>query len=162
MRMKKFCQYDRNLLRTCLFAVLSFLTMCFIFSQSVLSREESGGLSAGIVAWLKPILDPNGMLSEDTFHYYLRKAAHFTEFAVFGCFISGFTVNFGLYLQRKYVALPLLLSLSVAVCDEFIQYFTGRGSMVTDVVIDFSGAVFGLLAVRLIIWLFGQKKRMAV
>lgn len=158
MSRKDTCQCNCNLIRAYLFAVLSVFAMCFIFAQSCLSGEESGDLSLGIAAWLRPILDPNGILSLDTFHHYLRKAAHFTEFAVFGSFVCGFSVNLGRLRQRKYVTLPLFLVLAVAVCDEFLQYFTGRGSMVTDVVIDFSGAVFGLLIVWLCVWIFGRKK----
>ena len=145
-------------IRGLVFAILSILAMCFIFSQSILSREESGNLSAGIVQWLKPILDPGGVIAEETFHHYLRKAAHFTEFAIFGCFFCAFTVNLGWITNRKYVALAPFIPLSVAVSDEFIQYFTGRGSMVTDVVIDFSGGLSGVLFVWLISYIISHKK----
>lgn len=130
--------------RTILFAVLSLLAACFIFSQSLLSGEESGGLSAKVMAFLRPILDPDGVIPEDVFHFVIRKAAHFTEFAILGVCVGGFTVNLGLLRLRRYVALPLLLTLCVAVCDEFLQYFTGRGSMVTDVVLDYAGSLSAL------------------
>ena len=130
--------------RTVLFGILSLCAACFIFSQSLLSGEESGGLSAKVMAFLRPLLDPNGIIPEDVFHFVVRKAAHFTEFAILGICVGGFTVNLGLLRHRRYVALPLLLTLCVAVCDEFLQYFTGRGSMVTDVVLDYAGSLSAL------------------
>ena len=122
--------------RTILFGLMSVLVACFIFSQSMLSGEESGGMSSRVMAFIRPILDPNGVIPESVFHFVIRKAAHFTEFAILGVCVGGFTVNLGLLRLRRYVALPMLLTLCVAVCDEFLQYFTGRGSMVTDVVLD--------------------------
>lgn len=130
--------------RTILFALLSVFAACFIFSQSLLSGEESGGLSSKVMAFLRPVLDPNGAIPEEVLHLMIRKAAHFTEFAVLGLCVGGFTVNLGLLRHRRYVALPMLLTLCVAVCDEFLQYFTGRGSMVTDVVLDYAGALSAL------------------
>ncbi len=130
--------------RTILFGILSLLAVCFIFSQSLLSGEVSGGLSARVMAFLRPLLDPDGVIPEDMFHLIIRKAAHFTEFAILGVCVGGFTVNLGLLRLRRYVALPMLLTLCVAVCDEFLQYFTGRGSMVTDVVLDYAGSLSAL------------------
>ena len=67
------------------------------------------------------------------------------EFFVLGVFVCGFTINLGVMLEKRLVSLPMLIVLLVAVGDEFIQYFTERGSQVTDVVLDFSGALAGLL-----------------
>ena len=140
-----------------LFACLSVLTTCFIFSQSLLSGEESGGLSAKAMAFVRPLLDPNGIIPEDVFHFVLRKAAHFTEFFVLGVCVGGFGVNLGLLRHRRYVALPMLLTLCVAVCDEFLQYFTGRGSMVTDVVLDYAGSLSALGLIGLSRWMGSRK-----
>ena len=158
MRVMNCLKEKRFFLRSFVFAVLSFLTMCFIFCQSILSMEASANMSTGFMVLLKPILDPNGIFSNEIFHHYLRKWAHFTEFAVFGCLFCCFTVNLGKILNRKYVALAFLVPLAVAVCDEFIQYFTGRGSMVTDVVIDFAGGSFGALFAWLISYILSHRK----
>ena len=41
--------------------------------------------------------------------------------------------------------MPLLIVLLIAVGDEWLQVYTERGSLVTDVIIDFAGALAGLL-----------------
>ena len=48
-------------------------------------------------------------------------------------------------LRRYPVFMILFCLLSTAVVDEFIQSFTGRTSNVKDILIDFSGAVVGVL-----------------
>ncbi|MDR0898627.1 MAG: VanZ family protein, partial [Oscillospiraceae bacterium] len=40
--------------------------------------------------------------------------------------------------------------LAVAVADEAIQIFTGRGAMVQDVLLDFAGGMVGLLVMLLL------------
>ena len=45
----------------------------------------------------------------------------------------------------------LFFALLCAVADEFLQSFTGRTSSVRDVLIDFGGAVSGLLLSMLLI-----------
>lgn len=140
-------------LRFALFSLLSISVLCFIFSQSMLSGEVSGGLSQRVAAFLKPILDPMGSWSDDAFHYFIRKCAHFSEFAVLGMCVCGATVNLGTIRGKRYIALPALITLLSAVGDEFLQHFTGRGSAVTDVVIDFCGALSGIGIFVLILFL---------
>ncbi|MBQ7339146.1 MAG: VanZ family protein, partial [Clostridia bacterium] len=47
----------------------------------------------------------------------------------------------------------LLFSLLTAVTDEYIQSFTGRTSSVSDVLLDFSGALCGLGLTALTVYL---------
>ena len=77
-------------------------------------------------------------------HRFVRKAAHFGEFAVLGillCFGIYFFAR-GKYQRRELVcffAVPI--ATAVALCDEFIQLFVdGRGGSWLDVLIDASGA----------------------
>ena len=130
-----------------LWGMLSVVTLLFIYGQSMLSRTDSGNVSGFVVTWLKPILDPGNLWAEGTFHHFIRKAAHFTEYACFGLFFGRFSLLLGRIRGVHYISMPLFVALSVAVSDEYLQYFTGRGSAVTDVVLDFSGAVFGFLLI---------------
>lgn len=141
-----------------IYSMLSLAILCFIFSQSILSREDSGALSGRILALLKPLLDPQNRIDEDLLHLIIRKTAHFTEFAALGLCVTGATSAYGVIRKRRYVALPLLITLVCAVCDEFLQYFTGRGSMVTDVVLDFAGALFGMMWMSAI-YIFKYKRK---
>lgn len=127
-----------------LLSVLTGMMIAFIWGKSCLSREASGAQSGRLTAFLLGILDPNGRIPVESFHHFVRKMAHFTEFALLGTLVGGLVRRIGLLTGQRLRSLPVLLVLLVAVTDEYIQYFTGRGSMVTDVVLDFSGALFGL------------------
>ena len=133
-----------------IFAVLSLLTVVFIWGNSLPSIAESKVQSTAVAEKVQPIVDPQQKIEPPTFHNYLRKAAHLLEFFVLGLFVCGFTICLGLELKKRLISLPVLIVLLVAVGDEFIQNFAERGSQVTDVVLDFAGALGGLLAAVLI------------
>ena len=133
-----------------IFAVLSVLVSGFIFRNSLPSIEESREQSGILVAFLRRILDPDGMWPEAVFHHWIRKLAHLTEFGLLGFCLGGLTDGLKPRFWRGvYAFVPLFCVLAVAVADEFIQSFTGRGSMVSDVVLDFGGGVLGLLGMCL-------------
>ena len=137
-------QHKSNLIRGCIFAILSLLLICFIFSNSAQPREESAAQSMSIVRILKPILDPYGRIPEDAFHNYVRKAAHFTEFAALGFSLMGLSDCLP-WKKKQRLLMPLLVSLFVAVTDEVIQIFSPlRGPGALDVLLDFCGAAFGV------------------
>ena len=146
--------------RAIIFGVLTALLLCFIWGQSVLPHDLSAGESSRLMAFLKPLLDPRGRIDDGVFHHYLRKTAHFTEYAALGFCMSGFLKN--LHWRRK----PgLRAPASVAACalaaviDECIQLFSfERGPQVTDVLLDSVGALFGI-AVFLLISLWTDKTR---
>ena len=133
--------------RIILFSALVLLTVCFIFSNSVQSRGASIERSSTVMAWIKPLLDPHDRISDSVFHHYLRKAAHFTEFAALGFFLMGLSDSFAWKRKnRGRLLLPLLGALCVAASDETIQLFSSaRGPGIRDVLIDFCGASFGIL-----------------
>ena len=127
----------RLLLRLVLIA-----TLCFIWSNSMVGKEDSASLSRTVTAWL------NGIGIPVTEHF-VRKSAHFCEFGLLGCeLMLLFWLRSGVHFQNLCnAAFAALLS---AVTDETIQIFSGRGSQVQDVVLDFSGALTGILLVSLI------------
>lgn len=124
--------------------LLIVLTLCFIFGNSLVSRDDSAEQSGRIVRLLKPILDPEDRLTYDEFHKIVRKTAHFVEYAALGfeCTLLAFFVNVKLRLcGALYSAGGCLLAADI---DEFIQSLVDRGSAVADVLLDFSGSVFGI------------------
>ena len=127
----------RLLLRLMLIA-----TLCFIWSNSLVGKEGSASLSRTVTAWL------NGIGIPVTEHF-VRKSAHFCEFGLLGCeLMLLFWLRSGVRFQNLCnAAFAALLS---AVTDETIQSFSGRGSQVLDVVLDFSGALTGILLVSLL------------
>lgn len=142
-----------------LYGVLSLLTLCVIYGQSMLPPKESGEFSGFMMTFLKPLLDPFSLWEADAFHLFIRKLGHFTEYAFLGVFFGKFTGILGKRRGNRYISMPLLVMLSIAVSDEFLQSFTGRGSAVADVVLDFAGALFGLLLVSLFGYLSYKRHR---
>ena len=136
-----------------IFLTLTVLSIAFIFGQSILSRSASEQESGRIFRWLLSAISGLGLEPDpDALHMFIRKAAHFAEFAVLGICAGGYALNLGYLHERLYVALPAWLTLLVAVCDEWIQSFSGRASMVTDVMLDYAGALAGLLTVAVCVF----------
>ena len=128
-----------------LFAILSLLTAMFIWSNSLKSIPESSAQSSVIADKVQSVVDPQQKVERSVFHNLIRKLAHVIEFFVLGLFVCGFTICLGHELDKRFVSMPLLIVLLIAVGDEWLQVYTERGSLVTDVLIDFSGALAGLL-----------------
>ena len=133
-----------------LLTLLLIATVCFIWSNSMVSREGSASLSRRITAWLNGIGIP-------VTHYFVRKAAHFCEFGLLGCeLMLLFGLGSGVSLQS--LSNAAFAALITAVTDETIQIFSGRGSQVQDVVLDFSGALTGILFISLALKLIQKRK----
>ena len=122
--------------------LLLVVTLCVIWGNSLLSREDSAALSGGLTAWLRSIGLPVS-------NHFVRKTAHFCEFGLLG---AELVLLMRLRGGRGFQCLcnSAFAALLAAVTDETIQVFSGRGSQVLDVVLDFSGAVAGILLCTLI------------
>ncbi len=141
-----------------LFTIASVLWLCFIFWNSFQSGDDSGAMSSGIAMFIKSIIDPLDKIDYDTFHIVIRKLAHFIEFCILAVLVCG--AEYGFYLKtgnnNKFAILFTVLL--AAVLDEFIQSFTGRGSSVRDVLVDFSGGAFGTAFVSLAVVVYKKLK----
>lgn len=84
---------------------------------------------------------------------FVRKAAHFAEFAVLGMLWA--------VCRRLYpVRLTAAYGLVVGIVDEGIQHFTpGRGSVLSDVAIDTAGYLCGWALMALVLYLWYKKKK---
>lgn len=118
--------------------VLTALWLLFVWGHSLLpasvSREESHHWLVLLQTWLPWLTD-----------HLIRKAAHFTEFAVLGALLFGAAgVRHGLWL-------PPCFGLLAALADETVQLFAlGRAGMVEDVWLDFAGFLTGWILIALI------------
>lgn len=131
-----------------IFLVLFIIFTFYIFSNSLMPATESAKQGGRIIGFLSKFFDHN------TATLIVRKSAHFMEFFIQGAIFSGLIFE---TFKKNYIYL-LFSGLMTAVIDEFIQNFSpGRGSMVSDCLIDFSGT----LAVTLFIFiiLYFKKKR---
>lgn len=117
---------------------LTVLTVIFIFSRSIPDKVESYRESSLIVALFELVFgegNVNGRL--------VRKLAHFTEFAVLGAELSVLLWVIRKKSLQAYLNI-IFAAATVALCDETIQIFSGRGPQVQDVWIDIFGAVVGI------------------
>ncbi len=150
----------RSTLWFLLACLLTACVVCFIFSNSTQGAEVSNSRSGIFSGILRAILDPQYTIAEEVFHHYVRKAAHFTEFALLGASLWLLMRS----IQHRFsVFCPgamLFAALATAVADEFIQSFGDRTSSVRDVLIDFCGAAtaFAGLAVLYAICKKKEKK----
>ena len=86
----------------------------------------------------------------------IRKIGHFAEFAVLG-FLLMLCVRIYTKKYLQNIFIPLFGSLAAGVTDEMIQLTSsGRSSEVRDVVIDFSGAVLGIIICILCVILYNR------
>ena len=149
------------------FAILTAALLCFIWGQSLTSADASQDESMGIVAWLKPILDPQGRVDDEVFHHAVRKAAHFSEFAALGFCMCGLFLSLpwkGSDNRLRAPAAPAALAACAltACIDECIQLFNpGRSPKLTDVLLDTCGAAFGIAVLLLISFITHKRKKTA-
>ena len=137
--------------------ILLILLVLFIWGNSCLPKQVSSLESGWVTELFRPIFDTlfgEGAVTE----HFVRKLAHFTEYAALG-FVSAclmLCLSIATVWRMAYSAMG---SLIVALLDETIQIFSGRGPMIQDVWLDFSGAVCGGAIIFLICCLITDKKR---
>ena len=122
---------------------LLIVCLAFIWGNSLTNGEDSGNLSGGIMEWINTFLrlDASGA---DTLHHFIRKGAHFTEFACLGLLLTWL---FGMMGEKKghLFCMPLLFGMMAACMDETIQVFTpDRGPSPIDIWIDTCGVAAGI------------------
>lgn len=125
--------------RALIIAVLLAAVMLFIFGNSLLDGEASTAVSRAVSRILRPMLEFFTGSADDRI---LRKLAHFAEFGVLGCLFAIIMLLRG-RLGCGVAANYLFLGLMAALTDETVQLFTGRGSQVQDVWLDFAGVLTG-------------------
>lgn len=127
----------------------SFIIMMIIFSFSMQTGEESGGLSLKVVQIIQEIFP--FFTNTDLLHTIIRKGAHMSEYAVLTLtYVYGFYKN---NLDIKKICLySILCTFLYASTDELHQLFVGgRAGQLTDVLIDTTGGLIIIIIVYLIL-----------
>lgn len=143
---EKFSKMSKKHFLISLGAVL--LWIIFIFCRSLQPADAATLESKWVLALLQRFV-PFTLTQ-----HFVRKLAHFTEFAVLGM-LAG--ILFGGRCRSLWSGLlfAVMTGIVTALCDETIQLFVaGRSGQITDVWLDVSGAFTGTvltLAVR-IVW----------
>lgn len=142
--------------RLTLCSILLVAILVFIWGNSAMPGQTSGALSGWAGALLSKILP---FLATENGLHFLRKAAHFSEFAALGMVLSWM---YGMVSHKRIwkLSLPVICGASVAAIDETIQIFSpGRYCSIVDVLIDCSGVLTGLLVFTLFFYLFRLIRR---
>ena len=140
-----------------IFILLSVAIIIFAFWHSSLDSETSSGESEGFLQFLQNVFGAVGIKVEISEHF-IRKAAHFTEYTGLGAMMMCSAFTFDKLRPYRYYFNLLFTGLATAVCDEAIQLnVPGRAGLVTDVILDFSGVVFGSLLMLAIFMLYKRR-----
>lgn len=142
---------------TLILAIFNLLLIAFIFIHSLtpadISQEESGA----VTDWLRYIFP------FELNDHIVRKLAHFIEFSALGV-VTNLTVFS--YCRRVMggVFFKLFVCLATAVCDEAIQLnVSGRSGQVSDILLDFSGCLFGMfittITISIVLYMKRNKKK---
>lgn len=124
----------REWLTTILLTLCIFLTLYFIFSNSLKAPSASTEESTRVKEMVEPALEP--IVGEGKVTVRLvRKLAHLAEFGILGFELA--------LLMRKWFVPSFLMTLLVAATDETLQIYSGRGAQLSDVFLDFFGACLG-------------------
>ena len=137
--------------------VVSLLLIIFIFSNSMQTSTVSNASSGRVMAFLNNIcmfLKLNFTFTQEI----VRTLAHFSEFGLLGVLsVLTFLSFFGI--KAKSLILSVVASVFTAITDECIQLFSdGRAFQFSDLVIDFTGSLLGIVGVFLIALLINNYK----
>ena len=134
--------------------ILIWLIMIFVGSTDLMSAEHTSRIIGPILRWLHPGISPARI---EQVQFVIRKTAHVSEYAVLSLLIFRALANTTRQARLAGAALiTLLISGAFAASDEFHQSFVpSRTSSVRDVMIDITGAIFGMM----IYWSFAHKGR---
>ena len=135
---------------------LAAATVAFIAAHSLQASAGSWADSNAVAALLEPalrgvydraggFLARAGGFADLTYEAFVRKCAHFAEYAVLGAECAAITVLLARRVASPHLWACLFAVLAIAVADEYAQAFAGRTSLAVDVVIDFSGALAGIV-----------------
>lgn len=127
----------------------AIIVMAVIFYMSGKTGGESKAQSEGLAKLILDFLGIDYLMIKPLIRV-LRKGAHFLLFAALGA--SIFYALYGYKLKKRQIFLiSVCFCLGYAASDELHQSFVpGRGPLIRDVFIDFSGSLFGSGIVMLI------------
>lgn len=122
--------------------VLAWAALISVLSTSSFSALATGAIIKPLLHWLLPAASP---MTIELLHDLIRKAAHFTEYAILFWLLARGPL-------RGRAGLALTVCVLYAMLDEGHQILVpGRTASIFDVGLDFSGALFSHF-LRAAIW----------
>lgn len=123
--------------------IIIWMALIFAASTDLMSAEHTSRFIEPFLRWLRPGISPDTIARA---HFYIRKAAHVSEYAVLAALFYRALVN-TLCAGRAVAAaaIVLLFCAAYAASDEFHQSFIpSRTASARDVAIDVSGALLAV------------------
>ena len=134
-----------------LLTILMLLNLALIWGNSMMTGLSSEAVSGGILELLGRFIPA---LLTEAGHTFLRKAAHFSEFALLALLFCGRHR----LVHRNMPPHLMGFGLAVACIDETIQIFTpGRASSLIDVWIDTAGFALGFVVIFAVCTIYHNK-----
>lgn len=137
-------------------AAIAWAAILFFFSGQ--NANESGALSLKVTEYVMRLF-PFLPFELEQVHMFVRKAAHFCIFGLEG-FLLGLAMMKTLPERWLGGTLAVISCAVVAVLNEYHQSFSeGRSCEVRDMIIDSCGALLGVLAGALLLYMIGRISR---
>ncbi|MDE5994032.1 MAG: VanZ family protein [Oscillospiraceae bacterium] len=131
----------------CISWMLVLAVMIFIFTMSAANASDSSEMSNSL---LLKITELTGI---EISSYFVRKAAHFSEFALLSFLLTN--AIFATFQNKKAGVFAFPCACLYAVTDELHQLFSdGRACSVKDMLIDSAGALLGAVIFSFIILIY--------
>ncbi|MBP7416952.1 MAG: VanZ family protein [Pyrinomonadaceae bacterium] len=132
--------FDRRVMLWQYAPVVFWIAVIFYLSSDMGSMSQTSRFIRPLVEFLFPAAPEQTLI---IYHSYIRKAAHFTEYAVLAFLaVRALSISATVRLHKWRYILPLLLVTGIAAIDEFHQSFEiSRTGSIQDVMLDISGGV---------------------
>lgn len=157
--MKRVKNKKRMIIQISWLAVILWMILIYNLSSQV--AEQSDKLSKGVTEIIIEIVErvaPKAEFDISSYNHIVRKYAHFFAYLVLGILVTAMRKSGRNSL--KGVVLTLSICVLYAISDEVHQFFVqGRGSQVTDVLIDSAGAMVGIGVYMLIDKMVMKRKK---
>jgi VanZ family protein len=118
--------------------------LIFIASSSLMSASHTGAVMAPLLHWLFPHASETTLA---VIHFAIRKAAHFTEYAILALLAArAFRTSSRELLRQRWFWISLLFVVVYALSDEYHQSFVpSRTASIYDSMIDSAGGLTALV-----------------
>lgn len=123
--------------------LIVWMLLIFLASTGELSAPNTSRILRPLLLWLFPGISEATLTS---IHFMVRKAAHFTEYAILAIFAArAFVTSSHERLRRAWFFITLLLIILYSLSDEYHQSFVAsRTGSVYDSLIDIAGGLTAL------------------
>lgn len=124
--------------------LVSWMLLIYLASTSGFSADNTSRILRPLLLWLFPQISEERIAA---LHFLIRKAAHFTEYAVLGFLAArAFIGSSHRVLSKNWITASAILVAAYALLDEFHQSFVNaRTASIFDSLIDIAGGLFGLI-----------------